>query len=56
MIKRKTEAVIRFHNYRKDSDPSNYDRSRLMLYYPWYAEASDLLVAMSHMKSTIIMY
>ena len=43
MTKRKTEAVIRFHNYSKDSDPSNYYRSRLMLYYPWYIEASDLL-------------
>ena len=36
MIKRKMEAVIRFHNYSKDSDPSNYYRSRLMLYYPRY--------------------
>ena len=43
MVKRKTEAVIRFFKYSKDSDPSNYYRSRLMLYYPWYIEASDLL-------------
>ena len=34
MIKRITEAVIRFHNYSKDSDPSNNYRSRLILYYP----------------------
>ena len=35
--------MIRFHNYSKDSDSSNYYRFRLMLYYPWYTEASDLL-------------
>ena len=34
MVKRKTEAVIQFCKYSKDSDPSNYYRSRLMLYYP----------------------
>ena len=43
MVKCKTEAVIRFFKYSKDSDPSNYYRSRLMLYYPWYIEASNLL-------------
>ena len=43
MVKRKTKAVICFFKYSKDSDPSNYYRSRLMLYYPWYIEASDLL-------------
>ena len=43
MVKRKTEAMIRFFKYSKDSNPSNYYRSRLMLYYPWYMKASDLL-------------
>ena len=43
MVKCKTEAMIRFFKYSKDSNPSNYYRSRLMLYYPWYMEASDLL-------------
>ena len=43
MMKRKIEAVISFHNYSKDSNPSNYYRSRLMLYLPWYREEMDLL-------------
>ena len=43
MTKRKGEAVIRFHRFSKDSEPSNYYRSKIMLYYPWYNEDSDLL-------------
>lgn len=40
MTKRTVVAVISFHRY---SDPTNYYRSRLMLYIPWYVEESDLL-------------
>ena len=29
--------------YNKDSDVSNWYRSKLMLYYPWYDEENDLL-------------
>ena len=43
MVKCKQEVVIRFHKYSKDSDPSNWYRSRLMLYYPLYNEETDLL-------------
>ena len=43
MNKRKHEAVIRFHRYNKDAEPSNWYRAKLMLYYPWYDEHSDLL-------------
>jgi hypothetical protein len=43
MSKRSKEAVIRFHRYSKDSDPTNYYRAKLMLYYPWYNEDTDLL-------------
>ena len=43
MYKRNREAVIRFHCYSKDSDPKNWYRAKLMLYYPWYNESTDLL-------------
>ena len=43
MYKRNREAVIRFHRYSKDSDPKNWYRAKLMLYYPWYNESTDLL-------------
>ena len=43
MNKRKREAVIRFRRYNKDAEPSNWYRAKLMLYYPWYDEHSDLL-------------
>ena len=43
MRKRKREAVIRFHKYNKDAEPSNWYRAKLMLYFPWYDEQRDLL-------------
>ena len=43
MNRRKKEAVIRFHKYNKDAEPSNWYRAKLMLYYPWYNEQTDLL-------------
>ena len=43
MNKCKKEAVIRFHKYNKDAEPSNWYRAKLMLYYPWYNEHRDLL-------------
>ena len=36
MNRHKREAVIRFHKYNKDIEPSNWYRAKLMLYYPWY--------------------
>ena len=42
MNKRKREAVIKFRRYNKDAEPSNWYRAKLMLYYPWYDEQSDL--------------
>ena len=38
MRKRKREAVLRFHKYNKDTEPSNWYRATLMLYFPWYDE------------------
>ena len=43
MSKRKQQAVIRFRKYNKDADPSNWYRAKLMLYYPWFDEQTDLL-------------
>ncbi len=43
MNRRKREAVIRFRRYNKDTEPSNWFRAKLMLYYPWYNENTDLL-------------
>ena len=43
MNKRKREAVIRFRRYNRDTEPSNWYRAKLMLYYPWYDEHADLL-------------
>ena len=43
MRKRKREAVIRFHKYNKDAEPSNWYRAKLLLYFPWYDEQRDLL-------------
>ena len=37
------EAVIRFRWYNKDAEPSNWYSAKLMLYYPWYDEQTDLL-------------
>ena len=43
MNKRKQKAVIRFYRYNKETEPSNWYRAKLMLYYPWYDEQRDLL-------------
>ena len=43
MNKRKRQAVIRFRKYNKETDPSNWYRAKLMLYYPWFDEQADLL-------------
>ena len=43
MNKRKQQAVIRFRKYNKETDPSNWYRAKLMLYYPWFDEQADLL-------------
>ena len=61
MNKRKREAVIRFRRYNKDAEPSNWYRAKLMLYYPWYDEHSDLLGGYetyeqhyTHVKSVVL--
>ena len=61
MNKRKREAVIRFRRYNKDAEPSNWYRAKLMLYYPWYNEQTDLLGGYStyeehyrHVHSTVV--
>lgn len=43
MNTRRREAIIRFRTYNKDSEPSNWYRAKLMLYFPWYNESTDLL-------------
>ena len=43
MNKRKREAVIRFRCYNTDTEPSNWYRAKLMLYFPWFNEETDLL-------------
>ena len=43
MNKRKQQAVIRFRKYNKETDASNWYRAKLMLYYPWFDEQTDLL-------------
>ena len=61
MNKRKRKTVIRFRRYNKDADPSNWYRAKLMLYYPWYVEHSDLLGGYAtyrehytHVKSVVL--
>ena len=43
MHERRKQAVIRFRKYNKDSDPSNWYRAKIMLFYPWYDEEHDIL-------------
>ena len=43
MNKRKQQAVIRFRKYNRETDPSNWYRAKLLLYYPWFDEQTDLL-------------
>ena len=42
LCKRKHRKVIRFVNYRLQTDPDNYYRERLLLYIPWRCESVDL--------------
>lgn len=46
--KHKQEAVIRFKKYSTDTDLTNWYRSKLMLYYPWFDEQVDLLGYEAH--------
>ena len=43
MYKRTTEAIIRFHRFNQETEPSKVYRSKLMLYIPWRHENLDLL-------------
>ena len=43
MNQRTKQAVIRFRSFNKDSDSNNWFRAKLMLYFPWYNESTDLL-------------
>ena len=42
MNKRKTLAVIRFRRYNEQLEPSNFFGAKLMLYFPWRNEDTDL--------------
>ena len=43
MYKRKREAIICFHRFNQEKEPSKVYRSKIMLYLPWRDESSDLL-------------
>ena len=43
MYKHKREAIIRFHWFNQEKEPSKVYRSKIMLYVPWRDESSDLL-------------
>ena len=43
MSKRRREAVIRFRTFSRETEPTNWFRANLMLYFPWYNEETDLL-------------
>ena len=43
MYERKREAIIRFHRFNQEKEPSKVYRSKIMLYVPWRDESSDLL-------------
>ena len=43
MYRRKREAIIRFHRFNQEKEPSKVYRSKIMLYVPWRNESSDLL-------------
>ena len=44
MHKRTREAIIRFHQPNKEKNPTDFFRTKLMLYLPWRNENADLLV------------
>ena len=61
MNQRRKQAVIRCRSFNKDSDSNNWFRAKLMLYFPWYNETTDLLGGYStyeehyhHVKHVII--
>ena len=43
MYKRRRKAIIRFHRFNQEKEPSKVYRSKIMLYLPWRDENSDLL-------------
>ena len=43
MKKHQKEAIIRFRCYNFECEPTNWYRAKLMLYYHWYVEETDLL-------------
>ena len=43
MVRRKTQAIIRSHQFSVIKDPEQYYHSQLLLYLPWRNEATDLL-------------
>ena len=43
MYKCKREAIIRFHRFNQEKEPSKVYRSKIMLYVPWRNESLDLL-------------
>jgi hypothetical protein len=42
--KHRREAIIRFHRFNHEKEPSKVYRSKIILYLPWREENSDLLV------------
>lgn len=53
--RKKQAAVIRFRSYNKDTDSNNWFRAKLMLYFPWFNETTDLLGGYSTMRSITTM-
>ena len=51
MYKRKREAVIRFHRFNQEKEPSKVYRLKIMLYVPWRNESSDLLGGYMNFRS-----
>lgn len=40
---RKEEAIIRFRKYNREAEPTNWYRAKLMLYFPWYNEFTEIM-------------
>ena len=51
MYKRKREAVIRFRKFNIQKEKNNYYRAKLMLYFPWRNEDTDLLADYTDFES-----
>ena len=51
MYKRRREAIIRFHRFNQEKEPSKVYRSKIMLYIPWRDESSYLLGGHGHPQS-----